>query len=113
MLAEFFVHDGGDTEHGASGPRATSVLAVGRIVGRWCARQRTLLRCQRHALPPLNVHQRCRRDRAQPGARPLCDGSADAHGTARRSPRASLVERVRACLMVNADRQPLGSLVRP
>ena len=96
MFAEFFVHDGGDTQTWRLKGHATSVLAVGRIVGRWCARRQTFgYDASAYALPPLNVHQHTV-ETEHNQAHGLFAMEAQTLMERRDARRASLVERVRA-----------------
>jgi superfamily II DNA or RNA helicase len=110
MLAEYFVHDGGDT-------------AVWRLKGharqifwRWVASWGVMLRspadlgydASAYQLPPLSVHQHTvesNHDQAATGQ--LFAMEAQTLMDRRNARRDSLDERVRACAdMVNTDRQP-------
>ena len=108
MLAEFFVHDGGDTQTWRLKGHARS--AFWRWVASWGAMVRSPADlghdASEYELPPLHVHQHT-----------VELGHNDAHGLfameaqtlseRRDARRASLVERVRECArIVNADVQP-------
>ena len=87
MLAEFSARRRRHALWRLAGHARQGVLAMGSIVGRNGA---IAGRPFDTTPAPTRCAAECSsafgRDRAQPGARPLCDGSADTHGTPRRSP---------------------------
>lgn len=108
MLAEFFVHDGGDTQTWRLKGHARQVF------WRWVASWGAMLRspadlgydASAYALPQLNVHQHTVETEHNP-AHGLFAMEAQTLMERRGARRNSLIERVRACAnMVNADRQP-------
>lgn len=108
MLAEFFVHDGGDTQTWRLKGHARQVF------WRWVASWGAMVRspsdlghdASAYALPPLNVHQHTVETEHNP-AHGLFAMEAQTLMERRDARRGSLVERVRACAqMVNSDRQP-------
>lgn len=108
MLAEFFVHDGGDTQTWRLKGHARQVFW--RWVASWGAMVRSPADlghdASAYALPPLNVHQHSVETEHNP-AHGLFAMEAQTLMERRDARRNSLVERVRACAaMVNADRQP-------
>ena len=108
MLAEFFVHDGGDTQTWRLKGHARAVFW--RWVASWGAMVRSPADlghdASAYALPPLNVHQHTVETEHNP-AHGLFAMEAQTLMERRDARRASLVERVRACAqMVNSDRQP-------
>lgn len=108
MLAEFFVHDGGDTQTWRLKGHARQVFW--RWVASWGAMVRSPADlghdASAYALPPLNVHQHSVETEHNP-AHGLFAMEAQTLMERRAARRNSLVERVRACAaMVNADRQP-------
>ena len=108
MLAEFFVHDGGDTQTWRLKGHARQVFW--RWVASWGAMVRSPADlghdASAYALPPLNVYQHTVETEHNP-AHGLFAMEAQTLMERRDARRASLVERVRACAqMVNADRQP-------
>ena len=108
MLAEFFVHDGGDTQTWRLKGHARQVFW--RWVASWGAMVRSPADlghdASAYALPPLNVHQHTVETDHNP-AHGLFAMEAQTLTERRDARRSSLVERVRACAqMVNADRQP-------
>ncbi len=108
MLAEFFVHDGGDTQTWRLKGHARKVFW--RWVASWGAMVRSPADlghdASAYALPPLNVHQHTVETEHNP-AHGLFAMEAQTLMERRDARRASLVERVRACAqIVNADRQP-------
>jgi len=108
MLAEFFVHDGGDTQTWRLKGHARQVFW--RWVASWGAMVRSPADlghdASAYALPPLNVHQHSVETEHNP-AHGLFAMEARTLMERRDARRNSLVERVRACAaMVNADRQP-------
>ena len=108
MLAEFFVHDGGDTQTWRLKGHARQVFW--RWVASWGAMARSPADlghdASAYALPPLNVHQHSVETEHNP-AHGLFAMEAQTLMERRDARRNSLVERVRACAaMVNADRQP-------
>jgi superfamily II DNA or RNA helicase len=108
MLAEFFVHDGGNTQVWRLKGHAREVF------WRWVASWGSMVRspadlghdASAYALPPLNVHQHTvetEHDLAN-GLFPIEAQTLMERRAARRD---SLADRVQACAqMVNADRQP-------
>ena len=108
MLAEFFVHDGGNTQTWRLKGHARQVFW--RWVASWGAMVRSPADlghdASAYALPPLNVHQHSVETEHNP-AHGLFAMEARTLMERRDARRNSLVERVRACAaMVNADRQP-------
>ena len=108
MLAEFFVHDGGDTQTWRLKGHARQVFW--RWVASWGAMVRSPADlgydASAYALPPLNVHQHTV-ETEHNQAHGLFAMEAQTLMERRDARRASLVERVRACAqIVNADRQP-------
>ena len=108
MLAEFFVHDGGDTQTWRLKGHARQVFW--RWVASWGAMVRSPADlghdASAYALPPLNVYQHTVETEHNP-AHGLFAMEAQTLMERRDARRASLVERVRACAqIVNADRQP-------
>lgn len=108
MLAEFFVHDGGDTQTWRLKGHAR------RDFWRWVANWGALVRspadighdASTYVLPPLHVHQHTVQSDHNP-AYGLFAVEAQTLSDRRDARRASLVERVRACAqMVNADKEP-------
>ena len=105
MLAEFFVHDGGDTQTWRLKGHARQVFW--RWVASWGAMVRSPADlghdASAYALPPLNVHQHTVETEHNP-AHGLFAMEAQTLMERRDARRASLVERVRACAqMVNSD----------
>lgn len=110
MLAEFFVHDGGDTQTWRLKGHAR------QLFWQWVASWGVMLRspadlgydASAYKLPPLNVHQHTvesTHDQAATGM--LFAIEAQTLMERRNARRESLVERVRACAeMVNGDKQP-------
>lgn len=110
MLAEFFVHDGGDTQTWRLKGHAR------QLFWQWVASWGVMLRspadlgydASSYNLPPLNVTQHTvesNHDQAATGQ--LFAMEAQTLMERREARRDSLVERVRACAdLVNADRQP-------
>lgn len=108
MLAEFFVHDGGNTQTWRIKGHARQVFW--QWVASWGAMVRSPADlghdASDYALPPLNVHQHTVETEHNP-AHGLFAMEAQTLMERRDARRASLVERVRTCAqMVNADRQP-------
>jgi len=108
MLAEFFVHDGGDTQTWRLKGHARQVFW--RWVASWGAMVRSPADlghdASAYALPPLNVHQHSVETDHNP-AHGLFAMEAQTLMERRDARRNSLAERVRACAsMVNADCQP-------
>ena len=108
MLAEFFVHDGGDTQTWRLKGHARQVFW--RWVASWGAMVRSPADlghdASAYALPPLNVHQHTVETEHNP-AHGLFAMEAQTLMERRDARRASLVERVRACAhMANTDREP-------
>lgn len=108
MLAEFFVHDGGDTQTWRLKGHARQVFW--RWVASWGAMVRSPADLGHDAsayeLPPLNVHQHTVETEHNP-AHGLFAMEAQTLMERRDARRASLVERVKACAeLVNSDRQP-------
>lgn len=108
MLAEFFVHDGGDTQTWRLKGHARQVF------WRWVASWGAMLRspadlghdASAYALPPLNVTQHTVETEHNP-AHGLFAMEAQTLMERRDARRASMVERVRACAhMANTDREP-------
>jgi superfamily II DNA or RNA helicase len=111
MLAEYFVHDGGDTQTWRLKGHARDVF------WRWVASWGAMVRKpsdlghddSRYNLPPLHAHEHlvsASHDEAQ-DAGMLFLLEANTLSERRDARRASIAERVRACAeMVNADRQP-------
>ncbi len=108
MLAEFFVHDGGDTQTWRLKGHARQVFW--RWVASWGAMVRSPADLGHDAsaydLPALHVHQHTVETEHNP-AHGLFAMEAQTLMDRRDARRSSLVERVRACAqMVNADRRP-------
>ncbi len=108
MLAEFFVHDGGDTQKWRLKGHARQVFW--RWVASWGAMVRSPADLGHDAsaydLPALHVHQHTVETEHNP-AHGLFAMEAQTLMDRRDARRSSLVERVRACAqMVNADRRP-------
>ena len=108
MLAEFFVHDGGDTQTWRLKGHARQVFW--RWVASWGAMVRSPADlghdASAYALLPLSVHQHTVETEHNP-AHGLFAMEAQTLMERRDARRASMVERVRACAhMVNADREP-------
>lgn len=108
MLAEFFVHDGGDTQTWRLKGHARQVFW--RWVASWGAMVRSPADLGHDAsaydLPALHVHQHTVETEHNP-AHGLFAMEAQTLMERRDARRSSLVERVRACAqMVNADRRP-------
>ncbi len=108
MLAEFFVHDGGDTQTWRLKGHARQVFW--RWVASWGAMVRSPADLGHdasvYALPPLNVHQHTVETAHNP-AHGLFAMEAQTLMERRDARRASLVDRVRACAhMANTDREP-------
>lgn len=108
MLAEFFVHDGGDTQTWRLKGHARQQF------WRWVSSWGALIRKPSdlgyddatYALPPLQVHQHTVETAAE-SAGMLFPMEAQTLMERRDARRASLAQRVAACAeMVNADRQP-------
>lgn len=107
MLAEFFVHDGGDTQTWRLKGHARHVFW--RWVASWGAMVRSPADlghdASAYALPPLNVHQHTVETKHNP-AHGLFAMEAQTLMERRDARRNSLVERVRECArLVNADKQ--------
>lgn len=108
MLAEFFVHDGGDTQSWRLKGHARQ--AFWRWVASWGAMVRSPADlghdASAYTLPPLNVHQHTVETEHNP-AHGLFAMEAQTLMERRNARRESLVERVKACAkLVNEDRQP-------
>ena len=108
MLAEFFVHDGGNTQTWRLKGHARHVFW--RWVASWGAMVRSPADlghdASEYALPPLNVHQHTV-ELEHNDAHGLFAMEAQTLSERRDARRASLVERVRECArIVNADVQP-------
>ena len=108
MLAEFFVHDGGDTQTWRLKGHARH--AFWRWVATWGAMVRSPADlghdASAYALPPLHVHQHTVETEHNP-EHGLFAMEAQTLMERRNARRGSLVERVKACAAaVNADRQP-------
>ena len=108
MLAEFFVHDGGDTQTWRLKGHARS--AFWRWVASWGAMVRSPADlghdASEYELPPLHVHQHTV-ELEHNDAHGLFAMEAQTLSERRDARRASLVERVRECArIVNADEQP-------
>jgi len=108
MLAEFFVHDGGETQTWRLKGHARQVF------WRWIASWGAMLRspadlgydASAYDLPPLQVQEHLVETEHDP-AHGLFAMEAQTLMDRRKARRSSLVERVRACAqIVNADRQP-------
>jgi hypothetical protein len=108
MLAEFFVHDGGNTQTWRLKGHAQ------RVFWQWVASWGAVVRspadlghdASLYALPPLNTHQHTIETTHNP-ADGLFPKEAQTLMERRIARRDSLVDRVRACAnMVNADREP-------
>ena len=109
MLAEFFVHDGGDTQTWRIKGHAR------QLFWRWVASWGALLRspadlghdASRYQLPPLNVQQHTVKGGMQAADGMLFALEASSLSDRREARKASLPDRVAACAeLVNADRQP-------
>lgn len=110
MLAEFFVHDGGDTQTWRLKGHAR------QIFWQWVASWGVMLRspadlgydASAYQLPPLSIHQHvveCEHDQSATGM--LFAMEAQTLMDRRNARRESMAERVKACAaMVNSDRQP-------
>lgn len=108
MLAEFFVHDGGDTQ--AWRLKGHARQAFWRWVASWGAMVRSPADlghdASEYELPPLSVHQHTVASPVD-ATHGLFVMEAQTLMERRGARRASVVERVRACAeIVNADRQP-------
>jgi len=108
MLAEFFVHDGGDTQTWRLKGHARQ--AFWRWVATWGAMVRSPSDLGHDAsayeLPPLRVHQHTVESQHNP-EHGLFVLEAQTLMERRNARRDSLIDRVRACAaMVNSDRQP-------
>ena len=114
MLAEFFVHDGGDTQTWRLKATRDKCSGGGSHRGaRWCARRQTFgYDASAYALPPLNVHQHTV-ETEHNQAHGLFAMEAQTLMERRDARRASLVERVRACTDGQCRPPAVGSLVRP
>lgn len=108
MLAEFFVHDGGDTQSWRLKGHAR------QLFWKWVASWGALVRspadlghdASAYELPPLHVHQHTVETEHNP-LHGLFHMEAQTLMERRDARRGSLLERVRACAQqVNADRQP-------
>ena len=108
MLAEFFVHDGGDTQTWRLKGHAR------QLFWRWVASWGAMVRspadlghdASAYELPPMNVYQHTVETEHNP-SHGLFALEAQTLMERRNARRESLVERVRACAsIVNADRQP-------
>ena len=108
MLAEFFVHDGGDTQTWRLKGHAR------RLFWKWVASWGAMIRspgdlghdASEYMLPPLNVHQHTV-ELEHNDAHGLFAMEAQTLSERRDARKASLVERVRACAkVVNEDSQP-------
>ena len=108
MLAEFFVHDGGDTQTWRLKGHAR------QLFWKWVASWGAMIRspadlghdASEYILPPLNVHQHTV-ELEHNDAHGLFAMEAQTLSERRDARKASLVERVRACAkVVNEDRQP-------
>ena len=108
MLAEYFVHDGGDTQTWRLKGHAK------RLFWRWVSSWGALVRspadlghdASRYALPPLHVTQHTVSS-GEPVFGQLFHTEAQTLMERREARRSSLVERVRACAgIINQDRQP-------
>jgi superfamily II DNA or RNA helicase len=108
MLAEYFVHDGGDTQTWRLKGHAK------HLFWRWVSSWGALVRspadlghdASRYALPPLHVTQHTVSS-GEPVFGQLFHTEAQTLMERREARRSSLVERVRACAgIINQDRQP-------